>query len=335
MADTKIEWADAVWNPVTGCTKVSAGCANCYAERMSKRLGGRFGYPANEPFRVTRHLDRMDEPLKLKKPKRIFVCSMGDLFHKDMPFHSINNVVAVIRKCPQHTFLFLTKRPERLLEWRTGPLGYRHRFLSSFFPENIHLGVSVEDQATADERIPLLLQTPAAKRFVSIEPMLEPVDLKFWNPNNPQSEGEYMAAVEGVCVIGRNRPLDGVILGGETGPGARPMHPDWARKVRDDCKAAGVPFFFKQWGAYLERAEVIKKKGWRYVVDEFDRPRGSGWRTKRGETTAVRFFNADGTLSEPPESGPDTNHNYLSVLRVGKKAAGHLLDGVEHREVAE
>src|SRR3990167_5603914 len=164
---TKIEWAEKVWNPVTGCTKVSEGCRNCYAERMSKRLAGRAGYP-EDGFKVTPHQDKLGETFHWRKPSRVFVCSMGDLFHKYVPDTFFAAVFSVMAQASQHTFLVLTKCPERLhsilMNWCAAGLTLR----SGYGPvlPNVWLGVSVEDQKTADERIPLLLQTPAAKRFV-------------------------------------------------------------------------------------------------------------------------------------------------------------------------
>lgn len=235
MTTTKIDWADVVWNPVTGCTPASAGCQNCYAQRMAKRLAGRCGYPADEPFKVTLHPERLEEPLRWRKPRRIFVCSMGDLFHPDVPDEFIGQVFETMACARQHTFLLLTKRPGRMHRFITaysapgGPLGnYLHNF------PHIWLGVTAENQAMADERIPILLATPAAVRFVSVEPMLGPMDFE-----HPDNEGYGVEVIKG---------LDWVILGGETGPGARPMHPQWARHVRDQCVADGVPLFFKQWG---------------------------------------------------------------------------------------
>ncbi len=303
MGKTNIEWADAVWNPITGCTKVSDGCRNCYAERMSKRLRGRCGYPADDPFRVTLHPDRLNEPLKWKKPRRIFVCSMGDLFHKDVPDSFKDKVFAVMAAASQHTFLVLTKRAQDMHDYIGMAMfdmdcnyeGWYEEIGKLGVPDvsplmNVHLGVSVEDQATADERIPFLLQTPAAKRFVSIEPMIGAVDLEM--------ALEQFHTLD--PLLNRNpAPIDQVILGGETGPGARPMHPDWPRKVRDDCKAAGVPFMFKQWGAW-------------------------------GPVHELRV-NEPGIVGKPWHNFDPDN----SVCRVGKKAAGHLLDGVEHRDLVE
>lgn len=231
---TRIEWADEVWNPVTGCSPVSEGCRNCYAERMSKRLAGRCGYPRDEPFRVTYHQDRLEEPVKWKKPRRVFVCSMGDLFHEDVKSQWLCKIFTVIFENPQHTFLVLSKRVRRMshaLQF----MGVNYR---AELP-NLWVGVTVENQRTADERIPFLLQIPAAVRFVSVEPMLEPICLDKENDLSPWD-----------CCAEWLEYIDWVICGGETGHGARPMDPEWARSLRDQCVEAGVPFFFKQWGEW-------------------------------------------------------------------------------------
>ena len=228
MVDTKIEWAEKSWNPYTGCSKISEGCLNCYAERMARRLAGRYGYPKESPFQVTWHPERLIEPFKWRKSRRIFVCSMGDLFHYFVTEQGQQIVMNTIFGCPHHIFMCLTKRPENAwLYFKNNPI-----------PKNLWFGVSVENQKRADDRIPILLQIPAKVRFVSIEPMLGPVDL-----------GQYLYPYK-TLVNGKSlgSKLHWVILGGETGPGARPRHPDWPRKVRDDCQEAGVPFFFKRWG---------------------------------------------------------------------------------------
>ena len=186
MAQTKIEWADAVWNPVTGCTPISEGCQNCYAERMATRLKGRYGYPEDEPFKVTLHPEKLKEPLKWKKPRRVFVCSMGDLFHEQVPDGYIAKVWEVMSNASQHTFLVLTKRPQRMEDFLARLGWYTHdREVNpaeavldeggKYTLKNVWLGVTAENQQRADERIPILLQIPAALRFVSIEPMLGPV----------------------------------------------------------------------------------------------------------------------------------------------------------------
>ncbi len=246
MGKTTIEWADKVWNPVTGCTKVSEGCRNCYAETMAKRFW------KERPFSEVRcHEERITEPFRWRSLCRIFVNSMGDLFHQDVPDDFILKVFTVALAAQSHVFMILTKRPQRM-----------YKFIDQY-PQapwiglkNLWLGVSVEDQKSADERIPILLQIPAAIRFVSVEPMLGAVDLK-----------QYLV---GDCRAAENASrndrmgLDWVICGGESGPGARPMYPDWARSLRDQCQAAGVPFFFKQWGEwtseYPQKVSMANRK---------------------------------------------------------------------------
>lgn len=236
---TKIEWATHTWNPVTGCTPISEGCEHCYAARMAKRLAGRCGYPKDDPFRPgTFHADKLNDPLKIKTPSMIFVCSMGDLFHESVDVDVIFKIFEVIDKASHHTYLLLTKRPETMRSF----FEITGEWDQSLWP-NLWLGVTAENQARADERIPILLSIPAAVRFVSVEPMLGPVDLNragaIWADMNGSIRPEYQQP----C-----RTIDWVICGGETGPGARPMHPDWARSLRDQCKSASVPFFFKSMG---------------------------------------------------------------------------------------
>jgi len=234
MSDrTKIQWTDATWNPVTGCTKVSPGCAHCYAEAMTKRSGGDFS-------EVTLHPDRLDQPLRWRKPRRIFVCSMGDLFHEDVPSQFIYHVFSVMRKASQHTFLVLTKRPGRMRAWIAA-----NNEITVPTPPNVWLGVSVEQQRAAEERIPLLLQTPAAVRFVSCEPLLESVDLRL---------GDTRRCFCGEIRLNCDCPnLNWVIAGGESGPGARSAQLEWFHDLRDECRAAGVPLFVKQMGSVLGR----------------------------------------------------------------------------------
>jgi protein gp37 len=248
---TRIEWADEVWNPVTGCSPVSEGCDNCYARRMAQSLRGRFGYDKHEPFRVTVHPDRLAQPLRWKKPRRILVCSMGDLFHDDVKVSTILDVWQTMRAAKQHRFLVLTKRPRRMdgilnsLEWTDDGEAYLLAGPGSALPlENVWLGVSVENQRTANERIPIMLETAAAHRFVSVEPMLEPItfDVDFGDMRIGFLGGEIWR--EDYQVVGNK--IDCVIVGGETGAGARPMDPEWARSIRDQCKLYGVPFFLKQ-----------------------------------------------------------------------------------------
>jgi protein gp37 len=227
---TKIEWCDETWNPVTGCTPISEGCKNCYAKRMTARnLWGYDFWPGTE------HMDRLEEPLHWRKRRRIFVCSMGDLFHRAVGTPAIDRVRGVILECPQHAFMLLTKRPQRMLTYTNG---------GQSWPSNVWLGVTAEKQKRADERIPILLQIPAAHRFVSVEPMLGPVSLQTYLVGH-EDNGVAPGRPVGTCV-GYTPPLDWVICGAETGPGARYMDPLWAKRLRDECGAARVPFFFKK-----------------------------------------------------------------------------------------
>lgn len=368
MAKTRIDWADKVWNPVTGCTKISEGCRNCYAERMSKRLAGRCGYPKGTPFTVTLHTEKLDEPLKWRKPQRIFVCSMGDLFHEEVPHDYIDRVILRVATNKQHKFLFLTKRPQRALSHFTHhPYGKNWNFDSL---KNLYFGVTVEDQQAADERIPLLLKIPAAKRFISIEPMVGPVDFDdisggdYYCPKCrnyfdipaqwvspccgtatnggddyicPECKEEFQEDIEvPECPHCHNigdgfylepaltdcchketegvllSKLDWVILGGETGPKARPIHPDWVRSVRNQCQAAGVPFFFKQWGEWagvgsdgVRLGDIcISQDGFIDVADK-------GFFCFANESEGVH------------------------LRRVGKKRAGYVIDEQEYREWPE
>lgn len=260
MNKTKIEWTDVSWNPITGCTPVSDGCKNCYARRMANRLRGRYGYPSDDPFKVTFHPGRLDEPQKITKPSRIFVCSMGDLFHKDVPFEVIRGIYAQIHINPWHIFMVLTKRIERVREfyhWLTiekavpakvGCTGFAGLPLDAReFPlSNLWLGVSCEDQECVRERIPPLLGIPAAVKFVSCEPLLGPVDLwpffKWGRSGSPLEFGPNK-------LPGNSRSHNSktwVIAGGETGPGYRKMNIEWVRSLRDQCEESSVPFFFKQ-----------------------------------------------------------------------------------------
>lgn len=317
---SKIEWTEATWNPIVGCSIVSPGCTNCYAMKMAGRLEAmaRAAFADDRPAVSAHYLGTTQDskagpvwtgkvnlaperillqPLSWKRQRRIFVNSMSDLFHESVPDEWIDRVFAVMALASQHTFQVLTKRAERMRDF-VGRLGYAHCGLMrrleatdgvhypsekiDAFPHyagalghpsshlqwplpNVWLGVSAEDQKRADERIPHLLMTPAAVRFVSAEPLLGPIDF----------HGEWIDRV-----AGNDPELNWIIVGGESGHNARPVHPDWARSIRDQCQAAGVPFFFKQWGEHA--------------------PNGSG-----------RY----------------------SMVKVGKRAAGRLLDGREHNEM--
>jgi len=255
MTDTKIKWATKTWNPIVGCSVVSAGCTNCYAMKFAARM---------ESMGVTKYAGLTEpskagpvwngnmafdekallEPLKWKKPQRIFVNSMGDLFQENVHDDWLGLVYEVMKQAPQHIFLILTKRPAMIRQFFT-------QYHITTLP-NVWLGVSVEDQKSADERIPILLRTPAAIRFISAEPLLGPIDLEkircyyectppnYCNECYPDG-GEPSGTIDAL-----QKGIDWVIVGGESGPSARPMHPDWVSDIRDQCVAARVPFFFKQ-----------------------------------------------------------------------------------------
>lgn len=243
---TKIAWTEETWNPVTGCSKVSPGCANCYAEAIARRFNAdvfKPWLPENAEYNVQTRPERLDAPLHWRKSRRVFVNSMSDLFHEQVPDEFICDVFAVMARTPQHTYQVLTKRPERMWEfcsreahWWGNRAGIAHRADYGKPLPNVWLGVSVENQHWADERIPVLLRTPAAVRFISAEPLLGPVDLSLWTGcKDPTCD----------CASW----LDWVIVGGESGRVRRSFELEWARSLRDQCRDAGVAFFFKQTGA--------------------------------------------------------------------------------------
>lgn len=218
MAQSNIEWTESTWNPVTGCNKISPGCKHCYAERMALRLQAMGQQNYVDGFKLSLHEHMLERPLQWKKPQVIFVNSMSDLFHDDVPFSFIQKVFRVMRQANWHQFQVLTKRAQRLenlssqIDW----------------PDNVWMGVSVENQDYTF-RIDHLRNTGAKTKFLSLEPLLGPLnDLDLWN-------------------------IDWVIVGGESGPGARPMQQSWVTDIRDQCLAANVPFFFKQWGGVRKK----------------------------------------------------------------------------------
>lgn len=341
MADkTKIEWTEASWNPVVGCSVVSPGCTNCYAMKFARRL---LDKPWSHYHGTTREVNGnavwtgelalaperiLTQPLRWKRPRRIFVNSMGDLFHEDVPDEWINKVFAVMAMSTQHTFQILTKRPERMREYMSKLLNEMQaswniiKFLLSGVtpPEeiitdwplpNVWLGVSVEDQARADERIPLLLQTPAALRFISCEPLIGPVDL-WCVPSDHRGKRNALSQYSYCELCGEDSglpKLDWVIVGGESGPDARPMHPDWVCLIRDQCSAASVPFFFKQWGE------------WAPLLPEHEGRRD--W----------MILDSGGGLDIPDDRWPDETQGEIAVVKVGKHAAGRTIDGREWNQM--
>lgn len=215
MKTTKIEWTDKTWNPITGCTKVSAGCVNCYAEIMSRRLKAMGQTKYKNGFKLSLHEEVLKEPLKWKSPHTIFVCSMSDLFHQDVPFEFIDEVIKIIESTPRHRYQLLTKRAERMYEY----------FQTRTIPKNAWLGVTVEVQSSK-QRIDLLRKLNASILFLSCEPLLE--DLEDINLEN----------------------IDWVIVGGESGSRARPMKEEWVLSIKKQSETQNVAFFFKQWGTW-------------------------------------------------------------------------------------
>lgn len=332
MSDsTEIEWTDATWNPLRGCARVSNGCQHCYAETVAHRFGGP-GQPYEGLTRIVNGRpawtgevrlvpEMLDQPLRWRRPRRIFVNSMSDLFHESVPDAFISRVFSVMARAQHHTFQILTKRARRmrdvvsrlseldvLIPDRERPFGCDIRPR-----ENVWLGVSVENQAAADERIPLLLDTPAEVRWISAEPLLGNIDLTMlaYYPCPNAADGMLMDWETGAyecCTdcdhtgISNEIGIDWVVAGGESGPDARPMHPDWLRSLRDQCADAGVPFFFKQWGEWSP-------------ID--------CWRNPGVMQAAIR---ADGSKMPDDEWHEDGQR----FLRIGKRVAGRSLDGRLH-----
>lgn len=296
------------WNPIIGCSKVSDGCKNCYAEKMAYRLAhiqateqdymgvmetgiSKSGILRTEQsWNGKTHLvkSQLDKPLRWKKPRVIFVCSMSDLFHEDTSFEEINAVFSVMRDCDQHIYIVPTKRPERMVEF----YNWKSSWGVPWVPKNnVWLGVSAENQQTANERIPQLLKIHAAVRFVSVEPMLGPVDISMWMATG-WTEPPY------------DDVINWVICGGESGHNARPMHTDWARSLRDQCQKAGVPFFFKQWGQLYPACQLQQN----------DHP--------------------EGAYAFPPVEFPSPhNPNKMNrYYKLGKTSFATLLDNEEYQE---
>ena len=381
MADrTAIEWTDASWNPIlarnkaTGkvgwhCEHVSEGCRNCYAERLNKPRGTGLDFKPGHRGDLELFLDEkmLTQPLRWKRPRMVFVCSMTDLFAEFVPEEWIDKIFAVMALAQQHTFQVLTKRPERMRDhlapsranivgpqaWRmTLEEGVRHPrwavgagIIRTVVPHltvwrlpNVWPGVSVEDQPTADVRIPILEGTPAAVRWISAEPMLEPINILPWvNRLDRDAAGladdPLAATLLGGTMLEADhyqeasaptvRGLDWVVAGGESGPGARPMDPDWARSLRDQCQAAGVPFLFKQWGEWIDADSWLDQleAGPTKILSH-----GKPWRPAR----PLNYSDA-ATLADICNVGlTDRRSTGRTYLRVGKKRAGRALAGRIH-----
>lgn len=330
MADhTKIEWTDATWSPITGCSVATPGCTSCYAMKLAgtrmkthpSRAGLTIDTKAGPVWNgeVRFNEQWLTQPLQWKKPRMIFVCAHADLFHESVPDAWIDRVFAVMALAPQHTFQVLTKRSKRMREYVNNlepgnildawaSIGHPRPggIMRLTPPDNIWLGVSVEDQKRADERVPDLLATRAAIRWISAEPLLGPLDLTrhFHSP------------------LDMARQLGWLVVGGESGANARPMHPDWARSLRDQCASTGVAFHFKQWGEFREydtgSPEVIPIiDGTDEADDMVDLAINPSWISRDG----VHALTRDHLSMHVPSR---------MIERIGKKAAGRLLDGVEH-----
>lgn len=311
MADgTDIEWTDATWNIINGCTVVSPGCTNCYAMRLAgtrlrnhpSRAGltieTKTGPAWNGAIRLYEPL--LDQPRRWSRPRMIFVCAHGDLGHAGIDDHMLDKVFVAMLDAPQHIYQILTKRPERFVSYFADLRQRQHELACHAgldwldeIPTNWWFGISAEDQKRYDERWPVLAQLPAQIRWVSAEPLLGHLD-----------------------ILAHTTLPNWVVAGGESGPGARPMHPDWARSLRDQCTAAGVAFLFKQWGNWISIYDRDRDDpDWQACA------RPGGWDRKRW----LNFAGGQGFHG-------DKLH---MMLNVGKKAAGRLLDGVQHDALPE
>ncbi|OYN76840.1 DUF5131 family protein [Mycolicibacterium sphagni] len=358
MSDrTGIEWTDATWNPVTGCTVVSDGCTNCYAKTFSERFRGTPGHYYENGFDLQLRPEKLDQPLRWRRPRRIFVNSMSDLFHDGVPDEYIAQVWGVMAWSPWHTFQLLTKRHARMRSLIGSPefkslvddawydIGRRYELdkrkvahpghpYDRWPLPNVWQGVSAENQRWAEIRGEALRATPAAVRFFSCEPMLGPIDLLgdvekpgpaitrtgWHNPGGPWGPDEYG--------YDDQVAIDWVIVGGESGPGARPMHPDWARSLRDQCQLAGIAFLFKQWGEWVE--DVIDRGSHRVL----NVPRDA----KNRNRCALHLSGGTALNPDNPFNPFERGHGgWTAMRRPGKRAAGRELDGRtwdEYPEVA-
>ena len=373
MSDkTHIQWTDATWNPVTGCSIVSAGCTNCYAMRLAgtrlKNIPSREGLTkevnGNHVWtgEIRFNIQALDEPLRWAKPRMIFVCAHGDLFHEGVSDEVIDQVFAVIARSPRHTFQILTKRESRMHDYirsieelslsnpelmkhrwaaAAGNLGPNHQApVEVTWPlPNVWLGVSVEDQKSADQRISVLLNTPAAVRWISAEPLLGPIDLTKLPLHGRETYDALAQADQARYSHAESHRLDWVVLGGESGPEARLMHYKWEETIRLQCEAAGVPYFRKQWGewkpisAMLEDEHVRLYRSNKRAAPHQDQ---AAIDESYGRTCTVDacIMHADGKRFDDPAAPMAFNSDGgfpMTMFKVGKKAAGSTLNGIEHQ----
>lgn len=308
MNKTTIEWTDYTWNPVTGCDKVSAGCRSCYAEVMAKRFWGtrKFTDVQMHPERLS-EVDEMGHKLD---GKMVFVCDVSDLFHDKVTDEFIHRVFMIISNHPNTIFQILTKRPERALKFFIDSYGLNGAPWFHF--KNVWLGVSCENQEQANKRIPLLLQIPAAVRFLSCEPLIGPIDIQtpiiLWTKEKYRSRNDFQfnkKLANGELKYGDL--IHWVIVGGESGHMARPMHPNWVRSLRDQCQQANVPFFFKQWGEWMPISRGL---------------------TSSEIAVLPMVYKASKFLQKDYGKAGDMMEYY----RCGKSKSGNLLDGRTHLE---
>lgn len=383
MSDkTKIEWTDSTWNPITGCSVISAGCKNCYAMKLAgtrlqhhpSRAGLTHDTKAGPVWTGEVRLNHqwLDQPIRWSKQRLVFPCAHSDLFHDSVPDEWIDTIFGIMWAClygrndkPGHIFQVLTKRAARMRNYfrtdrreawaraavnhggGTDPDGIWDQVMDFNGPHpRIWLGVSVEDQAAADERIPLLLDTPAAVRWISAEPLLGRIDLHHlndgkevdeidclkpwtleqeidsWRGTSETWEEDFSDWYGGIDVDASgdmHNKLDWVVVGGESGPKARPMHPQWARDLRDQCSASGVPFYFKQWGHWAPRSACYHHLTNGQSAADMD-PGSTRWPCVR--------LTAAGNNGRDIANAPDGDDCYMQ--KVGGKLAGRMLDGVLH-----
>lgn len=349
MSDkSSIEWTDATWNPTRGCTKIAQGCKNCYAETFAERFRGVPGHPYEQGFDPRLAPDQLTLPLKWKKPRRIFVDSMSDLFHETFPFEYIATVFGVMAACPQHTFQVLTKRPERAAkffrdrlglqsceetvaeeamrradvvwdargadEWRYpalhGASVANRRAWPGWPLPNVWIGTSIAEQKDADKNIPYLLQIPAAVRFLSVEPLIGPVSFR-WTPYAHEARGEsyrdYLERNGSVNQYEALRQVQWVIVGGESGHGARPCNVSWIRSLVEQCQSADVPVFVKQLGSHvIDRNDAgfdgEEPTHWPNAVADQVQHDPNGYREEyQGAPVRVRLSKKGGDWNEWPD----------------------------------
>lgn len=366
MADrTQIEWTDATWNPITGCTVVSPGCTNCYAMRLAgtrlKHTPSRAGLTMDSKAgpvwngKVRFNSEWLTQPLRWKKPRMIFVCAHGDLFHEDVPDEWIDQVFAIMAEAHWHTFQVLTKRTKRMRQYLAVREHQLAAALMALFNQrapspgrwprlplpNVWLGVSVEDQQRAEERIPDFLATRAAIHYVSAEPLLGPIDFTSICTGHYFIDAlrgvKYHDAPDGVRSATKQcARLDQIIVGGESGKSSRPMHPQWPRRIRDDCASADVPFFFKQWGEWApvcamsedELEGCYKPVRIARVGEDQDHLNEM---YGRFEIKLSHVLHADGSRHDHLAANAwAAGTHAMQMFPIGKTRAGRLLDGREH-----